>query len=498
MSYTKPDPNVFYPIPPGQLPPGFVAPPPGTIVRGVPIIVPLGLEMLISPQGYPVFVPDSSAATPVPSPAATAASYPAPSPPTPQVATSYPVPPGSTPAAAGIVGHGVVPTPITGANGLSNKPGYNFESSTLQYPPMPIVPTIPQPPLVQQQQQHQQPQQQPPLPSPQQQTPRGLTFASLETSFRTSTETFNAWIFYSLGLNTVPGQKEIVLTLKQKPGVYTLEAIQPILYQFFHGIHQHLVTNRTVLTSGDIYPCTIPTPDAGPKELSLLLVHAPAECKTLLENKDVLYGLLATREEAAVFQRYGAARCLSNMGNELETWPIPLWSDWSKTHPIVSMQDFEGCLLDTTQFLATRNVVATLDTVSHRMTLVMSSGALELIQQDLRKLPPTHLYSLGANPARVSFLLDLDPGSQAYLTWRKGQDGPAVFNARPNPTSYHGCWLSFVGYGQGLEKESIGPVEDGLEVRMNVSTWERLSQALLSKTPTVVPVGTETIQLVYA
>ncbi|KAG0228059.1 hypothetical protein BGW41_003564 [Actinomortierella wolfii] len=488
MSYTKPDPNVFYPIPPGQLPPGFVAPPPGTIVRGVPIVVPIGLEMLISPQGYPVFVPDTSTPT-TPSPAstsATAASFPVPGTPNQHTNTQYPPPPlsGNT-AAPGLGCTGQVPSPPTAnASGLHNKPGYGFESSSLPYPSMP---TIPSPSLVQQQQRQQN----------LQQAPRALTFASLETSFRTSSETFNAWIFYSLGLNTVPGQKEIVITLRQKPGMYSLETIQPIMYHFFREIHQHLVTNRTVLTSGDAYPCRIQTPDAGLKELTLLLVHAPPECKNLLENKDVLYGLLATRDEAAVFQKYGAARCLSNMGNELETWPIPLWSDWAKTQSIVTLQDFEGCLLEKVPYLSTRNVVATLDTVSHRLTLVMSTAALELVQQDLKKFPPTVLVGM-LTPARVTFLLDLDPGAQAYLTWRKGQDGPAVFNARPNPTSYHGCWLSLVGHGQGLDKESIGPTEDGLEVKMNATTWERLSQAILSRTPTLVPVGTETIQLVYA
>src|SRR5690554_1787382 len=58
MSFVPPDPNVFYPIPPGQLPPGFAPPPPGTATRGIPIVVPLGLEMLISPEGFPVFVPE--------------------------------------------------------------------------------------------------------------------------------------------------------------------------------------------------------------------------------------------------------------------------------------------------------------------------------------------------------------------------------------------------------------------------------------------------------
>ncbi|KAG0008723.1 hypothetical protein BGZ80_003127 [Entomortierella chlamydospora] len=66
MAFNPPDSNVFYPVPPGQLPPGFVAPPPGTAVRGIPIVVPHGLEMLISPEGFPVFVPERSSAPPPP------------------------------------------------------------------------------------------------------------------------------------------------------------------------------------------------------------------------------------------------------------------------------------------------------------------------------------------------------------------------------------------------------------------------------------------------
>jgi hypothetical protein len=47
-------------------------------------------------------------------------------------------------------------------------------------------------------------------------------------------------------------------------------------------------------------------------------------------------------------------------------------------------------------------------------------------------------------------------------------------------------------------QEGIAPREDGIELKMRATTWERFYQALISKTPAVVPVGAETMQLSYA
>lgn len=332
-----------------------------------------------------------------------------------------------------------------------------------------------------------------------------LTFASIVTSFRTSSESVQAWTFYSLGLSQHSGQKEIVITLRQRPGQYTLESVQPIMYQLFHQMNSHIQSSGgRPLGAGQVFPCRLNTPDVGVLDRAVLLIHAPAECKGQLENKDVLYGLIATMEEMAVFSKYGAARCLTNMGNDLETWPVPLWSDWSRT-PLVSLQDFEGSLTERVSVLATKNIVATLDTISHRLMLVISASALELIQQDLRRFPPAN-GPVGGNGfssdlTRVTFLLDIDAGAQAYLTWRSGQEGPAIFNARPNPTSFHGCWITMSGIGAhevSNIQEGVAPREDGIELKMRAPTWERFYQALISKTPAVVPVGAETVQLSYA
>ncbi|KAI1317352.1 hypothetical protein EDD11_008532 [Mortierella claussenii] len=334
--------------------------------------------------------------------------------------------------------------------------------------------------------------------------PVGLTFASIVTSFRTSSESGSAWMFYSLGLVHNPGQKEIAITLRQRPGQYSLETVQPIMYNLYQQMDTHIkVHGGKPLTAGEVFPCRLTTPNAGTLDMAILLVHAPPECKASLENKDVLYGLMATLEEMAVFLKHGAARTLTNMGNDLETWPIPLWSDWSRPS-LITLHDFEGSLTERISVLKTKNIVATLDTISHRLTLVVSSTALELIQVDLQKFPPAqpmHVVGFGSDVTRVSFWLDLDAGAQAYLTWRTGQDGPAIFNARPNPTSFHGCWMTLSGIGQHEEatvQEGVAAREDGIEVRMRASTWERLYQALISKTPAVVPVGSETVQLNYA
>ncbi|KAG0302476.1 hypothetical protein BGZ98_007469 [Dissophora globulifera] len=253
------------------------------------------------------------------------------------------------------------------------------------------------------------------------------------------------------------------------------------------------------LAAGEIFPCRLDTPDAGALDLSILLVHAPPECKAALENKDVLYGLIATQEEMEVFLKYGAARTLANMGNDLETWPIPLWSDWSRPS-LIHLSDFQGSLTEQVHTLVTKNVVATLDTISHRLTLVVSSSALEMITADLTRFPPAQPGVINET-TRVTFMLDLDAGAQAYLTWRAGQEGPAIFNAKPNPTSFHGCWMSFTGIGpqdEAAVPEGIAPREDGIEVKVRGSTWERLYQALISRTSAVVPVGSETVHLSYA
>jgi hypothetical protein len=252
------------------------------------------------------------------------------------------------------------------------------------------------------------------------------------------------------------------------------------------------------LTAGDTFSCRVDTPDVGPVECNILLIHAPPECKGTLENKDVLYGIMATPDERAVFAKYGAARTLTNMGNDLETWPVPLWSDWSRPS-LLQLDDFRGSLTEMVPVLQTKNIVATLDTITHRLTLVISSTALDLIQADMKRFPPAQ-EGVITSQARVTFLLDLDAGAQAYLTWRTGQEGPAIFNARPNPTGFHGCWMSFNGinpHEEATVQESIAPREDGIELKMKGSTWERLYQALMSRTAAVVPVGTETVHLSY-
>lgn len=477
MAFVPPDPHVFYPIPPGQLPPGFVPPPPGTAVRGIPIVVPLGHEMLISPDGFPVFVP---------------------------------VPERASPA-------------------FANTPATNQSPGSSQHPPLPIrqntmgppssgfgqyrpgtQPPPPMPEPLNHQAQHSHtlgpirplhappPSVAPPLPTPP--TPVGLTFASIIASFRTSSESVSAWTFYSLGLANHPGQKEIAITLRQRPSNYSLEAIQPIMYQLYQQMNQHiLASSGRPLTAGEVFPCRLNTPDLGPKDMSILLIHAPPECKTQLDNKDVLYGLIATMEETAVFTKYGAARAMTNMGSDLETWPVPLWSDWSRPS-LLTLQDFQGSLTEMVSLLPTKNIVATLDSVSRRLTLVISTSALELIQADLTRFPPAQPGVI-TETSRVTFLLDLDAGSQAYLTWRKGQEGTAIFNARPNPTSFHGCWISFAGiapYQATTVHEGVSAKEDGIELRMGNATWERMYQALISKTPAIVPVGGESVQLNYA
>ncbi|KAG0002590.1 hypothetical protein BGZ65_002515 [Modicella reniformis] len=492
MAYVPPDPNVFYPIPPGQLPPGFVPPPPGAAVRGIPIVVPLGLEMLISPEGFPVFVPERSSVPPPPYPASpTTASNS--SPPTlpsrhntvsshhasnhfsPPPVPALPIP--QTPISCLQPLPHQVPAPDPHYQRLAQSTSISLPSAS--HPP-PI--SIPQ----QQQQQ-------------QQSAPVGLTFASIVTSFRTSSESVSAWTFYSLGLNQNPGQKEVAITLRQRPGSYSLEAIQPLMYNLYHQMNAHIQSNGgKPLTAGEIFPCQLNTPDAGSLELAILLVHAPPECKASLENKDILYGLIATMDEKAVFTKYGAARALTNMGNDLESWPIPLWSDWSRPS-LVNMNDFKGSLTAMVPVLPTKNIVATLDTISHRLTLVISSTALEMIQMDLGRFPPAQKGVI-TNQARVTFWLDLDAGAQAYLTWRTGQDGPAIFNARPNPTSFHGCWMSLSGispHEEATVHEGIAAREDGIELKMKGSTWERLYQALMSRTPALVPIGSETVHLSY-
>ncbi|KAG0338611.1 hypothetical protein BG000_003706 [Podila horticola] len=466
MAFVPPDPNVFYPIPPGQLPPGFVPPPPGTAVRGIPIVVPLGHEMLISPDGFPVFVP---------------------------------VPERASPALTN-----TTPTATHQSPGLSQHPPQPIRQSTMGPRPG-IQPSYPTPdPLGHQlQQSHTQGPSRPmhaPPPMPNPPPPVGLTFASIITSFRTSSESVSAWTFYSLGLANHPGQKEIAITLRQRPSNYSLEAIQPIMYQLYQQMNQHILANGgRPLTAGEVFPCRLNTPDLGPKDMTILLIHAPPECKTQLENKDVLYGLIATMEETAVFTKYGAARAMTNMGSDLETWPVPLWSDWSRPS-LLTLQDFHGSLTEMVPLLPTKNIVATLDNVSRRLTIVISTSALEMIQADLTRFPPAQPGVI-TETSRVTFLLDLDAGSQAYLTWRAGQVGTAIFNARPNPTSLHGCWISFAGiapYQAATVQEGIAAKEDGIELKMGNATWERMYQALISKSSAVVPVGGESVQLSYA
>ncbi|KAF9162497.1 hypothetical protein BGX21_003408 [Mortierella sp. AD011] len=260
MAFNPPDSNVFYPVPPGQLPPGFVAPPPGTAVRGIPIVVPLGLEMLISPEGFPVFVPERSSAPPpyLSSPPAIPNSSPAtpsrhntvssqhtlnqyPTPPTrhttmPAAQTNqYPTPPPPVPAlpvtqTPGSLPH-QMPQPTYVAPAHAPPPSFPPPSHAPPAfaPPSHAPPALAPPgyaPPAFAPPAHAPPAHAPPARAP---PPAGLTFASIVSSFRTSSENVSAWIFYSMGLVHNPGQKEIVITLRQRPGSYTLESIQPII-----------------------------------------------------------------------------------------------------------------------------------------------------------------------------------------------------------------------------------------------------------------------------
>ncbi|KAF9435981.1 hypothetical protein BGZ76_005095 [Entomortierella beljakovae] len=506
MAFSPPDPNVYYPIPPGQLPPGFVTPPPGTAVRGIPIVVPLGHEMLISPEGFPVFVPERtvpkspytsspSIASNTTSPALTQKQHQ----PYQQGAPTPPVR-HSTMISQHSAGHYPTPPPVPQPPTHISSPGHSFHighTSPAVGHPIPPGHIIPQGHL----QQHGHILQGHVHPAPPAAAaPPGLTFASIVTSFRTSSESVSAWTFYSLGLNHNPGQKEIVITLRQRPSNYTLESVQPIMYQLFSHMNSFIqASGGKPLTAGEVFPCRLNTPDLGVLDMAVLLVHSPPECKASVENKDVLYGLIATLDEMAVFTKYGAARTMTNMGNDLETWPIPLWSDWSRP-TLVSLKDFQGSVTEVVPVLPTKNIVATLDTITHRLAMVVSSAALELIQAELRKFPPVQP-GIISEASRITFLLDLDAGAQAYLTWRNGQNGPAIFNARPNPTSFHGCWLTLSGispYEEAIVPESISAKEDGIEIKMKGITWERLYQAMASRTPAIIPVGQETVHLNYA
>ncbi|MCY1081833.1 hypothetical protein [Archangium lansingense] len=266
------------------------------------------------------------------------------------------------------------------------------------------------------------------------------------------------WSYVTEGLAT-HGQKELVLTLSEGPGLEPSSSAHQV-FQLFATIQQFASQGRTVNEGGV-------TRFGQRKFLGRHLLYLPASpLAGVPVPAGALAAILVTDAELTLVEENGAMRLMAALGKAYSHYPYPPWSEPERPElPANAMR--EASILSKMAHVRDRSArVLQLD---GELVLRIEPGAEKNFRQLVEAAP-------GVETEGFGLLTGFDPTADAWLVWEPGQRTPgAITPPGSRGERIGGCFLAFLP-GQKADQEML--VEDGFAWMLTHASWTALLRAL--------------------
>lgn len=268
--------------------------------------------------------------------------------------------------------------------------------------------------------------------------------------------TIACWSYVTEGL-AAQGQAELVFTLRrhadEAPEAFPAEPLQ--LFSTIHALagRGQRVVPGAVTEFGEqrlfdhhvLYAAAQPM--AG--------VALPVPC---------LAALLVTPDELRAVRAFGPSRVLARMGQAMQFYPFPPWSDRRRSG-LVLARTFEVSLLSRIARATAQGVHV--GVVDERIAMTVLRSEQGVWRERLAQLPES---------VPVALLTAIDPAANGCLTWVPGQKGPeAIVPPGSDGTRVCGCFVVFMSEQPGNSGRIL---EDGFAMQLTRDAWQSVQHAL--------------------
>jgi hypothetical protein len=275
------------------------------------------------------------------------------------------------------------------------------------------------------------------------------------------------WSYLSEGLWAAHGQPELLFTLRRELHE-RLDAFPSDPFDLFTRMFRRAARHQHVAV-GDIFP--FETTAFAAFQAGLLPVQ-PLEDVPL--SAPTYTAVMLSGTEARAAEAFGLTRLLVRLGQAMQHYPYPPWSDRKRHSLLLDKAMQESVLVRTRRkHIAGASVRADAnDTIV--LTLTPEAG---------RKLAH-ELEQLGTNEG-FAILTDLDAAADACLVWEPGSyESQSIQRIGSAGDSIGGCFLLFM---PGQADNTGGIYEDGFTFLMNTAFWRLVRQAISSGEEVEVP-----------
>jgi hypothetical protein len=268
--------------------------------------------------------------------------------------------------------------------------------------------------------------------------------------------TIACWSYVTEGL-AAQGQAELVFTLRrdadESPEGFPAEPLQ-----LFSTVHALAGRGQRVGPGG--------VTEFGEQRLfdHHLLYAAAQPMAGVALPEPCLAALLVTPDELRAVRAFGPSRVLARMGQAMQFYPFPPWSDRRRSG-LALARTFELSLLSQIARALAQGVHV--GVVDERIVMSVLRSEQGVWRERLAQLPES---------APVALLTAIDPAANGCLTWVPGQKGPeAIVPPGSDGTRVCGCFVVFVSE----QLDSGGRIlEDGLAMQLTRDAWQSVRHAL--------------------
>jgi hypothetical protein len=314
-------------------------------------------------------------------------------------------------------------------------------------------------------------------------------------SIKTPEGSLSCWTYVSNGLWAV-GQKEIVFTVKRRPGEAE-NAYPRDLLGFYQSMYHMASEEQRIVDIGDAI-ATKPgvAPFLGRPDFLGVLFAPPQPLEGIHVTAPWLMALILTADELAVARQYGMVRVMATLGREYRFFPTAPWADRDRRE-LVSLRDMEQSILS--KMVRRYANAASVRQESRLVSRVELPGPGDVKDQDVKldqgrivlRFRPgaaAELKEALADPPKdavIALLVGPDPGALACRTWLAGhKEQVAISKPGVSGTNIEGSFIAFVPH----QKDDGGrPLEDGFAIFLRDESWHQLRTALGAGRPLSVP-----------
>ena len=289
------------------------------------------------------------------------------------------------------------------------------------------------------------------------------------------------WTYVSNGLWPL-GQREIVFTVKRRPGEAD-GAYPRDLLQFYELVYHLAVQKQLVDIGGD----TTLSPDGagllGREDFRGVLYVPPQPLDGVQIRAPWLTALILTANELRVARSYGMFRLMTIFGSRYRFFPTAPWADRDRPE-LVAPQDMESSLLSKMRrsplhaasvrlenLPGARKVVpAPYGLTDQTVELGPKRVVLRIRPAAVRTLKELISHSEAGTP--IALLTDPDPSADSYVKWQAGKkEFSAISKSGAAGELIGGNFIAFVPQGK---EDGCLAVEDGFAVLLRDESWNRL------------------------